>query len=96
MTAPAPQVQYAGVGVVGADQYNTYIQVLQSIAQLRNFTGLNNMVVWCMGTSTPVDGGQRMYYFNATSTAADNGTTVIVPSGATVGAWLAFTGTNNI
>ena len=96
MSAPSPAVQYAGVGTVGADQYNTYLQAVLNIAQLRTFTGLANMVVACLGTSAPLDGGQGFYYFNSTSTAADNGSTVIVPTGATSGAWLKWAGTSNV
>lgn len=88
MTQPSPAIQYIGVGVVGADQYNTYVQVCLNYAQMRTFTGLSNMAVLALGGSTPADGGQGIYYWNATSTAPDNNSTVIVPSGSTQGAWL--------
>jgi len=88
MTQPAPTVQYAGVGVVGADQYNTYTQVCLNYAQMRTFSGLSNMAVVALGSSSPNDGGQAVYYWNSTSTAADNGGTIIVPTGNLVGAWI--------
>ena len=92
LTAPAPQVQYAGQGVVSADVYNTYVQAVYNYPQLRTFTGLNNMCVCALGTSTPNDGGQGHFYYNASSTAADNNTTVIVPNSQTLGAWIRLTG----
>ena len=92
MTAPAPQIQYAGVGVVGQDAYNTYVQACLNYAQMRTFYGLSNMVICALGTTTPNDGGQGHFYWNATSTAADNNTTVIVPMGSVAGAWLRLTG----
>ena len=96
MSVPFNSVQYSGVGAVGADQYNSYVQVVANVAALRSFTGLANMLVAVLGTSTPLDGGQGFYYFNATSAAADNGTTIIVPTGATIGGWLKWTGTSNV
>lgn len=96
MAVPSNSVQYAGVGAVGADQYNSYVQVVASVAALRSFTGLANMLVAVLGTSAPIDGGQGFYYFNATSAATDNGTTVIVPTGAVAGAWLKWSGTSNV
>ena len=92
MTAPAPQVQYAGVGEVGADQYNSYVQVVTNYAQMRSFVGLQNMVVCALGTATANDGGQGHFYFNLGSGYVDNNTTTIVPTGYTGGAWLRLTG----
>lgn len=88
MTSPAPQVQYAGIGSVGADQYNTFVQVAANYAQLRGFPALNEMVCVVLGTVSPNDGGQGIFYFSASSTAADNNSTVIAPAGSTQGRWL--------
>lgn len=88
MVAPSPQVQYAGVGVVGADQYNTFPQVVLNYPQLRTFSGLQDMVCLALGTASENDGGQAFYYWNASSTAADNNSTVIAPSGSVAGRWL--------
>lgn len=92
MTAPNPAVQFAGQGVVSADQFNTFVQTVLNYAQLRTITGLANMVIVAQGTTSPNDGGQGTFYYNATSTTADNNTTVIVPNGATQGAWIRLTG----
>ena len=85
---PSPQVQYAGVGVVGADQYNTFPQNVVNYDQLRTFTGLDNMTVLALGTTSANDGGQAFFYYNSTSTAADDNATVIAPSGSVQGRWL--------
>jgi hypothetical protein len=88
MVAPAPQVQYAGVGVVGADQYNTFIQVVLNYPQLRTFAALNDMVCLALGTTSENDGGQALFYYSASSTASDNNSTVIAPTGSAAGRWL--------
>jgi hypothetical protein len=88
MSAPAPQVQYAGVGTVGADQYNTFVQVVINYAQLRTITGLQDMAILALGTVSEGDGGQALFYFNSLSTALDNNTTVIAPTGSVQGRWL--------
>ena len=88
MTAPSPQVQYAGVGVVGADQFNSTVQVVLNYAQLRTFPGLNDMACLALGTTSENDGGQAIFYFSAASTAADNNSTVIAPTGSATGRWL--------
>ncbi|MDE2096647.1 MAG: hypothetical protein KGL39_05315 [Patescibacteria group bacterium] len=93
MSAPANAIQYAGIGTVTADNYNTYVQVVYNYAALRTFTGLSNMVVCALGTVAPNDGGQGHFYFNSTSTSSDNNSTIIVPySAAGQGAWLRLTG----
>ena len=88
MTAPNPQVQYAGIGVVGADQFNTFVQIVVNYAQLRSFSALQDMACLALGTTSEGDGGQAFYYWNATSTASDNNTTVIAPYGSVAGRWL--------
>ena len=92
MTAPANQTFVQGQGAVSADALNTFAQTVVNLAQLRAFTGLSNMVCIVQGSVAPNDGGQGTYYYNSTSTAADNGTTVIVPSGNVQGAWIRLTG----
>ena len=92
MASPSNQLSFAGQGNITADLLNTYVQVAANYAAMRAFTGLSNMVVVALGTVNPNDGGQGNFYFNSTSTAADNNTTVIVPSGSTQGAWLRLTG----
>ena len=92
MTAPAPLVFYQGLGVVAADQLNTFVQTVTSYAQLRTFSALGNMAVFAEGASAPGDGGQALFYYNSSSTATDNNSTIIVPYGNVAGAWLRLTG----
>jgi hypothetical protein len=67
------------------------IQGVANVAALRLFTGVDAQLVWLEGTTTYNDGGQSMYVYNASSTASDNGTSVIAPSGSTIGRWLQTT-----
>ena len=87
MAPPLPTVAQQGQGSVGADQINTYVQVVQNFAQLRTFTALNDMCVSVLGGASEGDGSQGLFWYDSTSTATDNGSTVIVPTGAS-GAWL--------
>ena len=50
------------------------------------------MVCIVQGSAAPNDGGQGTYFYNSASTATDNGTTIIVPTGNTQGAWVRLTG----
>jgi hypothetical protein len=92
MTAPTPTVSQQGIGVVPADLLNTFVQICVNYAQMRTFPGLTNMVILALGTYAPNDGGQGHFYWNATSVAADNNSTIIVPTGVTQGAWIRLTG----
>lgn len=93
---PANTVFQQGQGVTSADNLNSMIQWVSSVAQLRAFTGLPTMQVALQGSVTPGDGLGGDFYWNATATATDDGITVIRPSGVTVGAWLrlSFYGTS--
>ena len=91
MSAPTLTDQIQGAGSVSADALNTYVQGCDNVAQLRAFTGVSGMQVFVRGTVTPNDGGQGNYYWSASSTAPDNGLSVVKPSGIPVGypgAWL--------
>ena len=90
MTAPNPAVQIQGQGAISADQANTYLQACTSVAQARGVIGLSNMMLYLEGISSPGDGGQGPFYWNGTSTAADdNGVSTIAPSGAgSTGRWI--------
>ena len=92
MSNPSNYVLAQGQGAVSADNLNTFVQTAVNIAALRGFSGLSSMVCIVQGSISPNDGGQGTYYFNSASTATDNGTTIIVPTGATQGAWVRLTG----
>lgn len=77
-----------GVGVANDQQLNSFVQGGGVVADLRNFPALNNMIVATVGQITPGDGGQRFYYWNGSSVAADDGVNVVRPYGLLAGAWL--------
>lgn len=82
-------VQTEGLGSVTAAQLNTFIQSADTFAQLRGLVGKDSMQVFCKGGLAISDGLQGNFYWNATSTAADNGFSVIKPTGgATAGRWI--------
>jgi hypothetical protein len=88
MAPPLPTVNVQGIGVVGADNLNTYVQTVANFAQLRTFSALDDMSVIVLGGASEGDGNQGIFWYDSISTAADNGSTVIVPTGNTQGAWL--------
>jgi hypothetical protein len=90
MAIPSPVVNQQGIGAVTADNLNTFIQGVLSLAQLRTFTGESNMNIFLMGYSAVNDGGQGLYYWSPTAIGPDNGTTIIMPSVSTKGAWLRY------
>jgi hypothetical protein len=91
MAAPTPTVSQQGLGVVPADLLNTFVQICANYAQMRTFPGLSNMGVIALGQYIANDGGQGTFYWNPTSVAPDNNSTVIVPTGVTQGAWIRLT-----
>ena len=88
MAVPSNATYSNGSGVISGDQLDTFVQGGMLVANLRVFTGLANMTVVTLGTSTAGDGGGGEFYWNSTSTATDDGVTVVRPYGLTVGAWL--------
>lgn len=64
------------------------MQSCNTIAQLRAFIGATGQTIGVLGTAAIGDGGGGVYYWSAASSATDNGSTVIRPTGAAVGAWL--------
>lgn len=96
MSGAAPPdltVSSNGIGAVPDALLNTFVQGGAVVADLRAFVGLTNMTVFLVGTSTPNDGGQGMFTWNATSTQADDdGSTCVAPNGLLAGRWLRLTG----
>jgi hypothetical protein len=94
MSAPQNQQFIQGQGSVSADAYNTFIQWAGNVPGLRGFlTTVNGQVAQISGTAVPNDGGQGFFYWNPTSTAADdNGVTTVTPDGAgAMGRWIRLT-----
>lgn len=90
MTIPANSVTVDGSGSIGGDQLNTFQQVCTTVAVLRDFVGLDNMQVYLGGYTSYGDGGQGVFYYDTSATAADDGgVTTVKPSGAgTTGRWI--------
>ncbi len=92
MAVPSNKVFVQGaLTPVSADNLNSFVQSVATVAALRTFTGTDNQVIWLEGTTSNNDGGQSLYYYNSSSTAADDGAAVIAPSGSTTGRWLRTT-----
>jgi hypothetical protein len=88
MTAPALAAYYTGKGQVSDDNLNTFMQTCNIASDLRGFAGTIGIAVYMRGFSAIGDGGQGVFYWNASSTAADDGgVSTVVPSGSTSGAW---------
>ena len=87
MTA-LPAVQTQGLGSVTADNLNAYSNVVQTFTQLRALSGQTGMGVIALGGAYVADGLQGVFYWVPTSTAADNGTNIIRPTGVANGAWV--------
>ena len=82
-----PTISQNGVGVVSAGQLNAYQISALNTATLRSLTGQTGMTAFLLGTYVPNDGGQGVFWWNYASVAPDDNSTVIVPYGATAGAW---------
>lgn len=77
-----------GLGTVSDDSLNSFVQTDQTAAQLRGFIGQTGMATLLQGLSAPGDNNGGMFYWS-NGNYTDNGTSVIVPSGAEgAGAWL--------
>jgi hypothetical protein len=88
MTAPSLSAQIQGVGAVTADNYNTFAQTADNIAQLRAFVGLPGIEVQVRGLVTPNDGGAGLFYWLPTLTATDDGVNYIAVAGSNGGGWI--------
>ncbi|RFS17022.1 glycosyl hydrolase family 28-related protein [Emticicia sp. C21] len=64
------------------------IQVVSDISTLRTITGSSNDVADVLGYYAVNDGGGGQFYWDAASTATDNGGTVIQATGVSTGRWL--------
>lgn len=87
MSAPALITYQNGFNQVSGDQLNTFQQTCDTVADLRNFIGLPGVQVYVRGLSSSNDVGQGSFIWNASGGGTDNGTTNIVPSSASSGAW---------
>lgn len=88
MTAPSLTAYVAGQGAVTADNLNSFEQTCDTIPQLRAFLGVPGVQVAVRGLAAPFDGGGGTFAWVSGSGYVDNNSTVIVPLGYVVGAWL--------
>ena len=88
MPAPALQAYIQGQGAASADNLNTFESTCDTIVQLRGFIGLPGMQVFVRGFLAIGDGGGGPFYWSPTATGPDNGTSIIVPTGSAIGAWV--------
>lgn len=93
---PRLTVQANGTTLVTDAYLNGLVQSTPLATDLREFIGVSNMQVSASGSTTPGGRGAAIFQWNATSTATDNGTTVIQPNGALTGRWLALSPTVSI
>jgi len=83
-----PTVSVDGIGIIGAGQLNAYVIGALNTAVMRTVVGQPGMTVYLQGTNVPNDGGQGWYYWNYASIAPDDNSSVIVPNGVVLGAWI--------
>lgn len=93
-SVPTNVVASNGIGVISDAQANSYVQVGGLLANARAFnSALTGMQISLSGLTSPLDGGQGVFYWNPSSTATDDGgVTVIQPNGVLYGRWLRMTG----
>ncbi len=92
MPPPRLTLYQQGQGSVSSDGLNTFIQTAVNVAQVRGFSGLQNMVLFIEGYVLSGDGGAGTFYWNETSVQVDNGgISVIAPTGTAVGRWIRLT-----
>jgi hypothetical protein len=91
MTAPALAVYVNGPVAVSGDNLNTFAQTCDTSANLRAFIGTIGQTVDARGIAAVNDGLGGAFYWNSASTSPDDNLTIIVPSGASVGAWVRLT-----
>lgn len=77
-----------GQGSVPAKWLNRALQSVDNFAALRAAPGITGMTVWCQGGVSFNDGLQGTFSWVQSSTAPDNNSSVIVPTGYVQGAWI--------
>lgn len=85
--------QYPDGGAnVSGDDLEQFVQNVGNVALLRIFVGTvladgSPMIIYLQGLVATGDGGQGYFWWNQNNVSDDDGTNVIVPSGAGAGAW---------
>ena len=86
---PANVVYSQGLAEVTAGSLNANVQLVPTLAALRNFVPLDTMTVILLGEMSPGDGGQGVYRYSTSATATDSFPDVVQPNGVPgAGRWL--------
>lgn len=75
-------------GSAQGQQIPTSLVTLSTLADLRAFAANQPAVVQLLGLATANDGNNGFYSWSTTSTATDDGYTVVASTGITTGRWL--------
>lgn len=96
MAPPVFRVFQQGLGATNADDLNSFVTTMDTVADLRAAgAALNSMVVALQGFTSPGDGGTGLFWYNINSTATDDGgITAIQPNGVLTGRWLRLPSSN--
>lgn len=89
MSVPANLLYTQGTGspAITADNLNTFVQTITSLANARGFSGTQNQQIFLQGYSSANDGGQGNFEWVIGTGTDDGGITTIVPTGNTSGYW---------
>lgn len=97
MSAPSNNVYADGGASVTGDGFNTFVQTVSTMADLRAFIGTTGMQVSVLGQNAVNDLGGGVFYWNDLGTAPDdNGVTTVVPSGSGAGEWTRLKPTSSL
>jgi hypothetical protein len=87
--SPSALTNYVtGTGSVIGPQLNAFVQSCDNFAQLRAFVGAPGILTYSRGQTTPGDGLQGNFWWDATGSTPDDNVNYIVPSGAASGEWI--------
>ena len=88
MTAPQNNTFIQGQSQVTADNLNTFVQTVNTAADLRTFVGVPGVSVNLLGIEAINDGSGGLFLWSQSATAPDDNINVFVPPSAASGAWL--------
>ena len=87
MAVPINAIVSNGIGTVSDDQINSFVQVDQTLAQLRQFVGKSGMTTILQGAAAPGDGAAGVFYWQNGIFTDDGLNTIVPPAAAGIGAW---------
>lgn len=87
MAVPINAIVSNGIGTVSDDQINTFVQIDQTLAQLRQFVGKSGMTTILQGAAAPGDGNGGVFYWQNGIFTDDGLNTIVPPAAAGIGAW---------